>query len=113
MTLAVVLVSIALEQLIFDRARESGMGRTTPNDLIGISDVGGYPKRITGSASRCADSERVRHRYPPPKGALAVQTDTEFGLIREINQWFFEHYLLTWQSIGNSESRNPKEILGY
>jgi hypothetical protein len=44
---------------------------------------------------------------------LAVQIDTEGGVIREINQWFFEHYLLTWQSIGNSESRNPKEILHY
>jgi hypothetical protein len=42
-----------------------------------------------------------------------MQTDAEGGVIREIDQWFFEHYLLTWESIGNSESRNPKEILDY
>jgi hypothetical protein len=42
-----------------------------------------------------------------------VQTDAAGWVIREINQWFFEHYLPTWQSIGNSESRNPREILDY
>ena len=42
-----------------------------------------------------------------------MQTDTEGWVIREINEWFFEHYLPKWQSIGNSESQNPKEILDY
>jgi hypothetical protein len=42
-----------------------------------------------------------------------MQTDAEGGVILEINQWFFERYLPTWESIGNSESRNPKEILDY
>jgi hypothetical protein len=48
MTLAVVIVSTALEQLIFDRARESGVGELLRMVLnacrIRVRDVGGYPR---------------------------------------------------------------------
>jgi hypothetical protein len=43
-----------------------------------------------------------------------VQADAEnVSLVSEIDQWFFGHYLPTWESIGSSVSRNPKEILDY
>jgi hypothetical protein len=45
------------------------------------------------------------------KGVLAVQTDVDGCVISEMNQWFFEHYLPKWESLGNSESQNPTEIL--
>lgn len=52
MTLAVMVVSTALEQLIFDRARESGVGellRMVSNACrIRVRDVGDYPQEDDG-----------------------------------------------------------------
>jgi hypothetical protein len=47
------------------------------------------------------------------KGVLAVQTGADGCVISEMNQWFFAHYLPRWESLGNSESQNPTEILHY